>query len=1541
MVTVVAAPPALSSDLSLFYTTDPFLANAPLLLFHGPAATVGAASSRVQLHIFTIAGHASYMRLAISPNSTFYTAVSNLPREEQGDEICRGIAFGLRRYFEELSPTIKDALCAHVKSTTPQMLFGDNHVAILASRLKRVENIKAIAGEVVRCFAEQKVPWLDVDVVLPPGTIKDPPKRTDSGGSDDLDENRILTHQYGKYADIVAAFGATAFLPTSRMKRAPSKVSSIGRTASFMRQQRENARKEVSELVTTEASYVSRLQELQQIRNGLENTSATPAHSQLQDIFPPSLDAITRANQDLLEALQKIETATASSSHDELAAMSNEQPTAQQIRQDLLADNQGIGAIAKCLCEKLPSFADSYGAYMKDHVTATLLLRNLTRGTDAAIQTSLQDVGEQKLTSLLIEPIQRLPRYSLYIDSISKQLPTRHPALKHLLKARDIVTNICEQGDVLDTGITICDRLRARSREWPDDLTVSGRLVAAVDYAELRPPYNLDNNVIHRGIVLLLTDSIVLLAKAEGQATTARSLLTELDAPALRKTAVNDLTFVDHILLASVECTASHEGQSVQLTLLDNASGEGQVAHVILTLLLEGPYEGKAARLLEEITKARVEARFSEAERESSKWEVRASDSLPEQLQLFSALFEDTNSESIAQRHGSANVRILIDIDKHSQKVRAGHNGIHTVIAISPLKEGICRLSVDCVDGQGGSEQIPVADLAMTVRRKLGLILALRSGAERRCLTKLYIDHHKEILQSINLALATENNATVVPVQPAKPLRQGTLRPLSPVKMLSSLLSSTGPGSHPPATLKKEPSGSSLMSAAATFSMHAASRSNTTIAKPISRESRPTSKDQPRPVSSASFQSFDKGSDSMHKLEETFSAYVLALQARKGNIVGRSLKMRATADELAINELYNTLLENHQMMVSAAQATVDVLFAAFEKFLRVAWQEQWGPVMPISRLQDIQAHAETQFPADFDAYCRASIRSLAPQNQRAFKSIINLLNELLDGTGNDADRGALTAAFAELLVTEGNPHDFVSLIDRFVDDAETYFGEPLLDQNVLDDAAMSSHKRSRSVNTGSLTSNTSSLRRKLGFGLSRENSKSEHDAKGSVWRTLSKSRQRDASPADSLSRSTAQRARSTESEYRAASRPVSQDGMPTRKDSSNDTLQVPPVMQPILPGLSTIGEHPSFIPMGPPRKKRRSSLSDLKLLDTPFVTPQRPVHSPPPRQHSAEKSLPTSPIPSTPSSKGGSLRIHSPVRSAPRLPLPASFRKENTPTAATAFEQASSVFAQKSTPPQTDAVPEAKVSPARFRQSSAIPSLAPRSPTKMLPPVTPIRGGLTERNDAGNIIRKPSVDEKMTASPVKPTLSSPTKKLRMQSPQKIRERLQTEQTAIKAAHSNLQDELSKIGDELALTPSRLNPTRSSVHGSIHRQSAAVSNVDLTAKIVKIEGSMSDQINQLTAKLEKIQADLSSSLSVSENKCKKLDELYRESNAENEALYSRFNAELARVSKAVRGGEGVEELKRRLKEQEDEVGRLKRENVRLKREAVGLRAQLKE
>lgn len=116
------------------------------------------------------------------------------------------------------------------------------------------------------------------------------------------------------------------------------------------------------------------------------------------------------------------------------------------------------------------------------------------------------------------------------------------------------------------------------------------------------------------------------------------------------------------------------------------------------------------------------------------------------------------------------------------------------------------------------------------------------------------------------------------------------------------------------------------------------------------------------------------------------------------------------------------------------------------------------------------------------------------------------------------------------------------------------------------------------------------------------------------------------------------------------------------------------------------------------------------------------------------------------------------------------------------------------------------------------------------------------------------------------------------------------------------------------------------------------NMALASRIQTLESrfeTMSGEFNGRTSAMEK---DLESSLVVSEKRAKKLDELYREASAENEALYDRFNSELSKLAKDVRAGSTEDALKTQLSGALEEIGRLKKENFRLKREVGGLRAQ---
>lgn len=122
------------------------------------------------------------------------------------------------------------------------------------------------------------------------------------------------------------------------------------------------------------------------------------------------------------------------------------------------------------------------------------------------------------------------------------------------------------------------------------------------------------------------------------------------------------------------------------------------------------------------------------------------------------------------------------------------------------------------------------------------------------------------------------------------------------------------------------------------------------------------------------------------------------------------------------------------------------------------------------------------------------------------------------------------------------------------------------------------------------------------------------------------------------------------------------------------------------------------------------------------------------------------------------------------------------------------------------------------------------------------------------------------------------------------------------------------------------------------ESPQPTNAALESRLQNLESRFNMLSGDLTGRTSTMEKDLESSLVVSEKRSKKLDELYRTASAENEALYDRFNSELSKVAKDVRTGSTEEALKNQLSGAFEEIGRLKKENFRLKREVGGLRAQ---
>lgn len=103
-------------------------------------------------------------------------------------------------------------------------------------------------------------------------------------------------------------------------------------------------------------------------------------------------------------------------------------------------------------------------------------------------------------------------------------------------------------------------------------------------------------------------------------------------------------------------------------------------------------------------------------------------------------------------------------------------------------------------------------------------------------------------------------------------------------------------------------------------------------------------------------------------------------------------------------------MEDPSRIVSATYSPIDVLFAAFEKFLSKAWAERMGAVLTPSILRNMHSVMGmscsalvyvllTCGPLESSNANRAAeqlhtlMGEMTPQNQRAFTALIKLLSE--------------------------------------------------------------------------------------------------------------------------------------------------------------------------------------------------------------------------------------------------------------------------------------------------------------------------------------------------------------------------------------------------------------------------------------------------------------------------------------------------------------------------------------------------------------------
>ena len=1598
---MISLSPTLSSipfeTLDVYLARDQSLENLPILIFYG-FSTVGNStqnSSRIQVHVFSLAGFQSFPRLTIAPTSPLYAAVDHLPYEQQGDEIRRGLAIGLLSYFNALPRGIKEG----IRNRCVVARFDPNHAGELASRVVKLDSSAYHASYVRQALKPQCVSWVDIDVVV------ESSHSSDDGSS------------YGKYSPFIESLGPPAFLPTSSLKRAPSRPKAHNGQSSMTAQSKIALREEMNQLLDTERSYINKIGEL--VR-GLESVQHPPAYSthgmavsknlrrifDVNSVFFNRLDATLEQTEN--EAIKDIESQTEVSS---------------------AIDRTGALAFAGMLLQSVPDFEGPYQDYLRESNDASSIVSRLV-SIAGPISDMIVAFGEQKLRSVLIEPVQRLPRYGLIIDNMVNLLPAWHPAVSALLKAKDVLADICSLDTDAASSSETLKRIQKLVAFWPAECKPSGRLISASDAIQLMPPFSQENNG-RIGILLLFPTAIVFVEKQPESAMSARGFVAEIDKPSkstpsleVRATQPKDLEFSISWPLSDVFLTQSEDAS--QIRIIDN----GQIGSAPMTFGFIGSYEGKVHRFVEEVMKARIEGRFPESIRESTNWALRSANPSADSLGVLAAIF---NLDAIRALDDSVSLKIhphlmILVGDLPDQAVAAHRSSFTEVVHVCMLEDGIYQLSCNATYGIAFVERASVDAVATVLLRRIAQMFKRLSEPQDAGSTS--ISHQFAFNRSILKALRMEKDESA---------RMKPHRPISPVKMLSNMIEKGL--SNPPSPSKRHRPGASSASSIPDLQPSVNRRPPSNDAEPDKHGSAGSlgnlfkaSTSDVKDGSASSKTSFLRSNTSevkdgsasskvslikatavdstnaLSSLETTFNAYIDALRARCGNIAAKSLQSRGAADELAVNELYNILIEDPTRAGAATMVSAEILFSAFEKFLNHAWKDSLGPLLSPLMLETIQCEFDSGRPAEFRRCFKSTLDDMMPQNRRALCALIKLLWDLLDASGNDGERGVLTASFTEAIIGHADIHKYINLLDRLVEDYEDLFSDLPSDSSrptTSNGSTFNSFGRNRTKdNDGSLTSNTSSFRRRFGLGLgmlTRENSQSESPSKAaSVWRALRKNSRSpggNRSQPSSISKGSLVRSLSTDTKVcTPLELHASSPSIPTTPGSSGprdlpNRPSISHLQDPSTP-LSTIKEALSK-PSTSVKRNRRSSLSDLNDTAIPSPTlawspsvsrgpniylrnvntlrgsPQASIAATATNNASAQASTKSSPLTSRPGTGNATkqLSTSSVSRFGSPLRTTSPSRKENMPIRLTSPDRE-----DDSPKPSRIAVPKSstRMASPQFKSSSPSSKTSPdvKTATKNRTTLSP-RKGLAERQRPSNAqsqfpppkslhstessttslfgsphkvppatsppplnIRKlpsaqspprlkPTSTDPFTAttstkptSPTATTTAESPRKLKLRSPSKLRARLSAEHRALAAESTDLAAEMQAIGLEISASSSAAKINLSTA-------------TDLQFRLKTLEDRFSSTSASLTCSIDDAKRDISESLRASGKRVKKLEKLYGVVNAENEALYERFNEELGKILGKVKGGEGMAEMRKRIKELEGECEGLRRENGRLK------------
>ncbi|KAF3217982.1 hypothetical protein TWF191_008173 [Orbilia oligospora] len=919
-------------------------------------------SSRVDAHIYTACGFVSYSRMTVDPSSAVYQAVNFMPIEKTESEIYRALAFALCRYFVELTVGIKGTASATAKvarSAKPEP-FSAAHAGELAAKLIRVEDDHAISS-ILAALTPRYIPSIDIDLVLPqPGTF-----------------------QLSKYQRLLQFVGDVHKQDTN-LKRRPSRVERT-RPKSIVSLPQSNPEKvaiKLQELLDTEVNYIDKLQKIlsdvvKPERQIAESAGAPePNEAALARLFPSYLDEILQLNSKFLDELTKA-----------------------------MDDDDGVTGVAEVFLRHFPNFHNPYSHYIALNPASSGLIGELMRGGTAFSQ-RLAGYGEQYLKSTLMEPIQRLPRYTLIIDGVINNIAVTSPISSKLIEARDIVSKTCEMqsAPAQERAQTIA-RLSNLISGWPTNFKPGGPLVTAVDLTEVAAPYT-DAAEKTNVILLVFTDSIAFINRPGSGSMKAQGVLTEITMPpsiqnSFRRDAA-DLHFAGCTSLKYNRYSTSDNGRAMWITLtkdLEEVYDMRESAVGMKKFSPSGPWEGKANELVEEIIQAQLQ---SKSRVQEIRWSGN-SNSKFDALELWTSVYEPRNYEL---EKSPSRALIQMGVETPSFDIRTKTPEISATINF--VNSGKIRIDILDMGKIAFTETVGELDILTVITKRISSILDRQSHTSHPPISAAMIQGHRRIIRSLNLS---------APDSDSHHSKFKTFRPPSPVKLLHTFLGSSNvsPGKSP---FKATSFESTTEMARPTVLLE---RPHSVLYRADGSSAAPVEDTAIRMKDISLVDNHPQQGDSYHKqLERVLDAFVSVLDGKLSKEVQPGfIYSRKSSNSHVVDQLLKAMLTDSSKTAAAQAAGVDIVLNSFEKFLQGKWREAMGTLLSQETVKDLQSKLDSLHPDDFSKYFKDFLENLGPQNKRGFNKITALFSRSIHRASTDEAKNSLRTVFTEILIASG------------------------------------------------------------------------------------------------------------------------------------------------------------------------------------------------------------------------------------------------------------------------------------------------------------------------------------------------------------------------------------------------------------------------------------------------------------------------------------------------------------------------------------------